>query len=328
MNQPTISIVIPIYNAAEYLGGCIESISPSTHDNLQVILVDDGSDDGVTPGLCDSIARQNRGVEVVHKRNGGSASARNCGFSHVYGEWVWFVDADDVIAPCAVEALSRVCTGCLLDAVHFDFLNFEALRSPDWSRAYCSDELECLSSADYLMGLYAGKYGHYVWSFLYRTAFLREHAQAANQPFQEGYTLYEDVVATEYLMRNAERVGVLRAQLYGYRLVPTSMSNRRSNAAAESGLRAVQSLRDYHAPKGADRNKSRMEIGLLFTAYRLTEGGEASDDLRRRIVDEIDKRVRAIGIHRVGFGRLARYALLKTGLLDCLIDLRGRLRHA
>ncbi len=99
-----ISVIIPIYNVASYLDRCIESITSQTFDNLEIILVDDGSPDEC-PALCDAWAEKDRRIRVIHKKNGGLSDARNVGIEMAKGKYILFVDGDDYIAPNMCERL-------------------------------------------------------------------------------------------------------------------------------------------------------------------------------------------------------------------------------
>lgn len=96
MNQIKISVIVPVYNTKDCLERCISSIRNQTYDNLEIILVDDGSTDG-TGDLCEEIAEQDNRIRVFHKENGGASSARNLGLEKATGEYVGFVDSDDYI---------------------------------------------------------------------------------------------------------------------------------------------------------------------------------------------------------------------------------------
>lgn len=102
--KPLISVIVPVYNIKEYLPRCVKSITEQTYQNLEVILVDDGSTDG-TGGLCDELAAQDKRIKVFHKENGGSSSARNLGISKASGQYLGFVDSDDYISPEMYERL-------------------------------------------------------------------------------------------------------------------------------------------------------------------------------------------------------------------------------
>ena len=96
MKNPLISIVIPVYNVERYLPLCIDSVLGQEYTNYEVILVDDGSTDH-GPEICDSYARSNEQVTVIHKKNAGLGEARNSGLSVAHGEYIYFLDSDDTI---------------------------------------------------------------------------------------------------------------------------------------------------------------------------------------------------------------------------------------
>lgn len=101
---PLLSIIVPVYNILEYLPRCVHSITAQTYENLEILLVDDGSTDG-TGELCDSLAKEDERIRVFHKENGGSSSARNLGISKAKGEYFGFVDSDDYVSPDMYELL-------------------------------------------------------------------------------------------------------------------------------------------------------------------------------------------------------------------------------
>ena len=78
MNNPLVSIIIPVYNVEKYIEKCIDSIINQTYKNLEIILVDDGSPDGC-PEICDKYALQDSRIKAIHKKNGGLSDARNAG---------------------------------------------------------------------------------------------------------------------------------------------------------------------------------------------------------------------------------------------------------
>ncbi len=99
-----ITVIVPVYNIIEYLPRCVKSICGQTYQNLEIILVDDGSTDG-TDKLCDELSKEDARIRVFHKENGGSSSARNLALAHAKGEYVGFVDSDDYVSPDMYEKL-------------------------------------------------------------------------------------------------------------------------------------------------------------------------------------------------------------------------------
>lgn len=94
MNEPLISVIVPVYKVEKYLDECVESIVNQTYRNLEIILVDDGSPDNC-PQMCDDWAKRDARIRVMHKENGGVSSARNAGLDVCKGDYVTFVDSDD-----------------------------------------------------------------------------------------------------------------------------------------------------------------------------------------------------------------------------------------
>lgn len=91
-----ISVIVPVYNVKKYLRKCVDSIKNQTYQNIEIILVDDGSTDG-SENLCDEIARTDNRIVIIHKENGGLSDARNVGMDVSSGDYIGFVDSDDYI---------------------------------------------------------------------------------------------------------------------------------------------------------------------------------------------------------------------------------------
>ena len=100
----TISIIIPCYNSAKYLGACMDSVLGQTFEDFEAILIDDGSKDD-TLSIAREIEKRDPRVRVLAKENGGVAAARNLGLEHARGEWITFVDSDDLLPADALETL-------------------------------------------------------------------------------------------------------------------------------------------------------------------------------------------------------------------------------
>ena len=99
-----VSIIVPVYNIEKYLPHCVSSLLRQTYQDLEILLVNDGSADG-SGTLCNSLAAGDPRVRVIHKENGGLSDARNAGLDRACGEWILFVDGDDYLAENAVELL-------------------------------------------------------------------------------------------------------------------------------------------------------------------------------------------------------------------------------
>ena len=96
MQMEKISVIVPVYRVEKYLRRCIESIINQDYSNLEIILVDDGSDDS-SPQICDYYEKIDSRIIVIHQRNGGLSCARNRGLEVATGDYIGFVDSDDYI---------------------------------------------------------------------------------------------------------------------------------------------------------------------------------------------------------------------------------------
>ena len=97
-HKPLISVVVPVYNVEKYLDKCVQSIRAQSLPQLEILLVDDVSTDG-SGAMCDSCAKEDDRIRVIHKENGGLADARNRGIDEAAADLVAFIDSDDFIEP-------------------------------------------------------------------------------------------------------------------------------------------------------------------------------------------------------------------------------------
>ncbi len=118
-NNPIISVIVPVYNVEQYLCRCVDSLLAQSYQNIEVILVDDGSPDGC-PAICDEYAQKDNRVKVIHKKNGGLSSARNAGLdSAPKGNYVTFLDSDDWLEHDTYEYCVGLLSSNEADAIQF-----------------------------------------------------------------------------------------------------------------------------------------------------------------------------------------------------------------
>lgn len=103
-NNILVSVVVPVYNVEKYLSRCVDSILRQTYNNLQIILVDDGSNDK-SAVICNEYAKKDTRILVIHKNNGGLSDARNVGIDNAKGDYICFIDSDDFMRETYVEDL-------------------------------------------------------------------------------------------------------------------------------------------------------------------------------------------------------------------------------
>lgn len=145
--MPKISIIVPVYNTADYLEKCFNSILAQTFTEFEVVVVDDGSIDD-SPAICDRYAAKDSRFRIIHKQNEGVSVARNTALSHVKGEYLCFVDSDDTISIKMLEEMYRVLCEQNADIVQsYDFVSSENSQTLSILKTYSRQEaLEILFS--------------------------------------------------------------------------------------------------------------------------------------------------------------------------------------
>lgn len=128
------SIIVPVYNAAAFLDATVASVVQQSFADWELLLMDDGSTDGLTGALCDQIAAQDGRIRSLHKSNGGAGDARNAAFSYATGDYILYLDSDDFLEPQALEMLSAKLSERPVDICFFGFIiqkgQSEAVEAP------------------------------------------------------------------------------------------------------------------------------------------------------------------------------------------------------
>jgi hypothetical protein len=210
--SPLISVVVPVYGVEPYLRECVDSLLAQTHQNIEIILVDDGSTDG-SGALCDRYARDNPQAHVIHKPNGGLSDARNAGLGRATGDWVMFLDGDDWIETAAVEHMLRagervaadvVVAGFFVDVENEDGARTSTSRTPQPAVWQEGETPHVTMDTLNLIG--------YAWNKLYR----REHLGDTNIEFPVGISLVEDILFNGPVLGRATRIAFLDEALVHY----------------------------------------------------------------------------------------------------------------
>ena len=125
MGKALVTIIVPVYNLGQYIGYCLDSIISQTYSELEIILVDDGSTDDSLE-ICQSLTLKDSRVRVIHQDNGGVSAARNTGLNNARGEYIAFIDGDDIVAPSYIEKLVEAVEGNVLSmCMHERVNNYE-----------------------------------------------------------------------------------------------------------------------------------------------------------------------------------------------------------
>ena len=216
MKEELITVIVPIYKVEKYLNRCIDSIINQTYNNLEIILVDDGSPDNCGK-ICDKYAKKDKRVKVIHKKNGGLSDARNTGIDIAKGKYIAFVDSDDFIAPNMYEVLYKNIKKEDADisiANYYKFENEEEISDDTQEEKitiYTRDEMYENMYNDYLGTVVA-------WNKLYKKSLFNEIRYPVGK-------IIEDSAIIHYLIYTSEKIVITNLQLYFYFQRQTSIMN-------------------------------------------------------------------------------------------------------
>lgn len=230
-----VSIIVPIYNVEKYLTQCLESISNQTFSDIQVILVNDGSPDNSLI-ICEEFCRKDCRFELVNKKNGGLASARNAGLERVKGKYIICVDSDDWVELSMVEILLKNIINCNAD---MSVCSFYVNNTKGEKKEFFSNKIDVLSQEETIKRIITpGKFYGFAWNKMYRTDLL------ANQRFDETILKGEDSPFTcEYALK-CKKIVVQDIPLYHYRNDTVSISRSKFNMGKMSVLTSYQCIID------------------------------------------------------------------------------------
>lgn len=209
--EPTVSIVVPVYQAEATIRRCVDSILEQQYTDFELLLVDDGSRDG-SGAICDAYAARDPRVRVFHQSNAGVSAARNLALDHARGVYLQFLDSDDWITPDATRSLVRAAEEFQCDLVIADFYRVVGERL---SRKGDIDEDGVLSREEYaahMMENPADFYYGVLWNKLYR----RELVEQYHLRMDPEISWCEDFMFNLEYIRRAERFHALQLPIYYY----------------------------------------------------------------------------------------------------------------
>lgn len=230
MLQPLVSIIIPIYNLADYLPQCLDSVQGQSYENIQVLLVNDGSTDA-SLAICQEYARRDSRFQVIDKANSGVSDSRNQALDRSEGKYIQFLDGDDWLTPDATETLVHTAesTGADLVLAHFYRVADERMAP----RGHIKKEkvLTRQEFAEEMMKAPANYYYGVLWNKLYRRSIIEAHRLR----FDSQVNWCEDFLFNLEYIERVRLVSAVPRPVYYYRkrensLVTSQASMRRTIA--------------------------------------------------------------------------------------------------
>lgn len=277
--MPIVSVIVPVYNVEKYIHRCVDSILAQTFTDFELILVDDGSPDNC-PAICDEYAESDSRVIVIHQENQGQSAARNNAVALARGEWIHFVDSDDLIHPQMLEILYKavietganisMCTAVEAQTIPDDFYRE---RNPKVKKIKIDE-----SAFEWL-----AEYGEYrncvVWGKLIRKVIVKE------MPMENG-RIYEDSAVVCPWFHFAGMIADVDERLYFY------MVNSEGTTKSNFNLKRLDSLwaREEQI-KFYEKLDYRRMLTRLCGGYMI-----ASADLVKKVREELKKPAIAINV--------------------------------
>ena len=216
MNQ-TISVIVPVYNVAQYLSQCVSSILSQDYGDLEVILIDDGSTDA-SGEICDQYAAKDSRVRVIHQKNGGAAAAKNAGLRLASGDYLAFADSDDYLEPGAYGFLMKTLLETNADAVQGSFREVYRNRAEEQHIRG-----ETLEGYDYLLRFPKDFSCALLWNKLYRRAIFDGVSFEEGHKIDDEYFTYQGFLQPRKVVR-ADRI------VYNYRKRASSVMSSPESA--------------------------------------------------------------------------------------------------
>lgn len=317
-----ISVIVPVYKIEEYLRQCLESLSAQTLDDMEIVIVDDGSPDGC-PEICDEYAAKDARMKVVHKQNGGLLSARKAGVAASSGDYIGFVDGDDWVEPETFMNMHNAIIKYSPDMVLSDFLSdFGERREPS---DQCFEEgfydRARLESEIFPKMLFDGRFYRFgvnpnCWSKLVK----RELIEKNLTPVDERIRMGEDAAFIYPCLLDAQSAACIKTPTYHYRITGCSMSTAYDERLKDIILLPYKRLKEKNAESDFDI-LSQLDYYLLYMVNFLLRNeakktNAHSKKERRAVIENIctDEDIRSAAA-RVDTERLPTHTKLLASAL-------------
>lgn len=292
LKNDLISVIVPVYKAEQSIAGCIDSILSQTYENLQIILIDDGSPDR-SGAICDAYASKDGRITVLHTSNGGVSAARNHGIELANGRFITFVDSDDTIEPDFIAQAHQAMEDGGID-LFLSGMRMETYENGQMTdcvlyqgkeKRYTTTALFEAFNVDYPFILICGP-----TCKLYRTDIIKEHQVR----FDLGLTLGEDTVFNCDYLQHAQEVHFSQGMHYHYiRGNEESLFSRYSPTMYDDTIKIYDKMRLLMVDRGCseetmhrfDALYARILIGCIYHEYTFCR--QSSGQSRRATIRKV-----------------------------------------
>lgn len=291
-----ISVIVPIYNAKKYLHQCIDSILNQTYSDLEVILVNDGSNDG-SKEICDEYLKLDDRIKVIHKPNGGVSSARNAGVAFAKGDYIGFVDSDDCIVEDMYEHLLNNATKyqCPIASMGYIFTNRNAKVNDLPLEIHTYENKELIHY--YLSHMFDSSH---LEQLLCNKIYKRELFENITFPTNQ---IYEDMYTNLLLLDKANKMVVSNKIGYLYFYNSDSITNTHFKEKNMDLIKVCNEIIDFVEEKNDD-TLTQLAIAIKENNYlslliRIAESKESFEEYKNGILKELNKNKYILKYHYI-----------------------------
>lgn len=251
MKQYKVSIIIPCFNVELYILECLQSVfnTINSHSEVEVIIINDGSTDR-TNEIIGSIASSHSNCRVIEQENGGLSAARNTGLDIANGEYIAFLDGDDILSRDYIPEIIQAIAKSSPDIIEIDAFRFDGISREDFPLCSYFGEMSVSTPLDLKPVYNLAKW--YVWGRIYKSDIIGDFR------FEKGRR-YEDMMFTPYIYLNARKIYGINKKLLGYRHTPNSITKTIKECDYTDTVYALQKLSNAY-----DRTTSSDEKSILM----------------------------------------------------------------
>lgn len=260
--EPLVSVIVPIHNAAEYLGGALESLRSQSYARFEAILVDDGSTDD-SPAICRRFSEADKRFRILNQPNLGVSAARNAGIDAAAGEWIAFLDADDLLYPESLRPMLLATSRTDASIVAANYTTGSRISEPKGNGG-----IELLAADEAIrIGLYQKRILNNPWGMLFNARLYRGDDAPRFRPGR-----YEDLDIFYRLFERAGQIALLDRTVYFYRDNPASFINTWSESrldALDVTDRIVSHYEERLSRQPSDTTRTLLDAALdrRFSAH-------------------------------------------------------------
>ena len=307
--MPKISVIVPVYKAEKFLIRCVESLQNQTFNDLEIILVDDGSPDN-SPQMCDDFAQMDSRIKVIHKQNGGVSTARNAGLDAATGDYITFVDSDDFLDSIAYEKMMSkaekydcdvVLADCIKDfpdhremythEIRKGFYNYERLKAEYYSHLLIMENVEYPATISN-------------WLILAKRELLNDIR------YPVGIRFSEDLLVGARIMLKAKSFYYMKDEAYyHYVMNDESATHNFVPDKWDDYVRLWDKINEYFKNSKAYDFSKQIDLCLLFFVYNSVGDIRNADVLSDKEKDEKINSILKSELVREMFKRLKVYKL-------------------